>query len=659
MGSQPSDFSHLNDDVARLLAAEHADPFAVLGMHAEPAGGAYSIRVFHPDARAIWAVLGRRSVALSPLAPGFFAGLVAPAGRRLPYRLKIETADGVIACDDPYRFGLIVSAEDAINLKAGRCWHAHRVLGAHAMTLEGVRGISFAVWAPMAKRVSLVGDWNDWRAQCRPMRFRHEIGVWEMFEPGLAPGAAYAFDILTADGRGLRKRDPYARALSPVTAGAASAALGCAEEWADAAWMANRGKEVGAQQFAAIYPISPGTSADSGPAPSIAKKTLARVQDQGGTHLWLMQPWTSQPDAAAPTPVSWLAPSAAWGGEAGLRHWINQAHAHGLGVLIDWPIDAFGDGPEGLARFDGSALYEHDDFERARARNENLRRFNYVRYETANFLLSAALFWLEDLHVDGLALRGVSETLGFRAAQGECAVVDAAGVDFVRRLTELVAARAPGAVVLSDADCHWPGVTAPTWAGGLGCTRTAAPQWSGWLQDGVSPTLAMLALPQDSGILPFGAWQAQLVNGGGPDEAGLAALIMGMVPGWKVWPPIMPSAASIPCAPPNLSGLVRALNHAKPRGGVELLAHPAADQGLLTFTRGENMICAANFSPTQTRALCPAPGAGEYRVVARSHPSAGKPPAQLSALPAPDTASGWALRLDLPPRSAAAALRLG
>lgn len=654
MAGPSADFSHLKGDIARLIVAEHGDPFSVLGMHTEPGGQGFSVRVFHPDARAISVAIGRRNIGLDQLEPGFFAGLVAPPGKRSPYLLRIETSETLIACDDPYRFGLIVNAEDAINLKAGRCWHAHRVLGAQALTLEGIAGISFAVWAPTAQRVSVVGDWNGWDARRRPMRFRHEIGVWEIFEPGLAPDAAYAFEILTKAGQTLRKRDPYARALSPAAAGAARLTPPLTAQWTDAAWIARGRAHAAAQPFAALYQVS---SADLGQKPNAAETLLGRIQRRGGTHLVLMQAWTPQThDAATARPKGWLASNDAWGGEAGLRRLIDQAHARGLGVLIDWPIDAFGDDQEGLIQFDGSALYEHSDPARAKASDEASRRFNYVRYEAANFLLSAALFWLEDMHADGLALRGLGEALRFRATEGDRALVDVAGVDYVRRLTELVAARAQGGVVLGDACCDWPGGTAPTWAGGLGCSRLAAPYWAGWLGQGAPTMLALLALSAQAGLLAFDAWQPESEAAKPGDEAGLAALIMALLPGWKLWP-----SATLGARPAQqaLSALIGALNQAQPQGGVDLLAHPGVDQGLLAFTRGQSLLCAANFSRTQAHALCPAPGAGEYEILARSGVFPGKARARVTAHAAPNAASGWMLHLDLPPRGAVAAQRIG
>ncbi len=648
------DFPQLTADGERLAAATHADPFSVLGMHAEPNEQGLSVRVFHPAALAVRVLLGQQIVPLRPLRAGFFAGLVAPNGPRIPYRLQIETAQAVLECEDPYRFGLVISTEDAISLKAGRCWHAHRVLGAHAKTLDGVPGVSFAVWAPTAKRVSVVGAWTGWEASSRPMRFRHEIGVWELFEPALPPGTAFAFDLLSADGRCLRKRDPYARALSSAAPAAALAAIPSKDAWTDGDWLAQRRAREAERKFTAIHCVS---SAALGPHRDAEKALVDLIQSQGGTHLCLMQAWSPQPDAApAASPRSWLAPAQGWGGAQGVQRLIDYAHARGLGVLIDWPIDAFCSEPEGLARFDGSALYEHANAARAAAADGNPRRFNYVRYETTNFLLSAALFWLQDLHVDGLSLRGVSEALRFRGGEGHRAVVDVAGVDFLRRLTELVAAHAPGAMVLSDDDGCWPGVTAPTWAGGLGCTSTTNGSWAGWLGDSAARTLAMLALSKPSDCLALDAWQGPHADALPTSEMRLAALVMGMLPGWKLWPDLPPSSGNDTA---DLRALVSALNQAQPQGSLDLLAYPNAHQDLLAFARDQAWLCAANFSENESKSLCPAPGAGQYQIIARSRYAKKDARMQISAQAAPDTPSGWMLMLDLPPRSALAAQRIG
>lgn len=652
------DFSELKADILRLAAAEHPDPFSVLGLHQLPKDQGQSVRVFHPGARAVRVVLEEQHVIpLRALASGFFAGLVARGPKRPAYCLQIETPNRVFTGQDPYRFGLVISADDAISLKAGRCWHAHRVLGAHQVEVEGVLGISFSVWAPTAKRVSVVGDWNGWDARLRPMRFRHEIGVWEVFEPDLPPGSSYAFDLLTADGHCLRKRDPYARALCSGNQGgapqsAAHAAQSLSAPWTDQEWLARRPVRETERGFAAIHRIPPTAPGPQGKAHEVM---LDDIQKQGGTHLCLMNAWTPQPNAPLEAaPISRLAPGRDWGGASGLQALIDSAHGRGLGVLIDWPIDAFSPEPEGLGRFDGSALYESADPARAVCADGSFRRFNYARYEAANFLLSAALFWLEDMHIDGLMLRGVNEALCHRAGMGERAIVDAAGVDFLRRLTELVAARAPGAAVLSDADCMWPGITAPTWAGGLGCTGTASANWIGWQADAAAQTLARLGLSETSGVLAFDAWLAAHGQSALAMEARLAALLMGMLPGWKLWPDFARDRAN---ESTDLGVLVAALNQAKPHGELGLLAYPDARRELLAFTRGQSWLCAANFSSEATQSTCPAPAAGEYQIIARSQHAKTKAPARIAARFAPDTATGWVLPLSLPPRSAMAAQR--
>lgn len=654
MGSSAPDFAHLQGDIARLAAAAHGDPFAVLGLHTEPDHQGMSVRVFHPGATSVEAVLGGQRIRLPALGSGFFAGLVATAGLRvLAYRLRIETPNGLVECDDPYRFGLVISPEDAIDLKAGRCWRAHKVLGAHEAELEGVSGIGFAVWAPTASCVCLLGEWNGWEPARRPMRFRHEIGVWEMFEPGLASGAPYAFEILTAEGRRLRKRDPYARALSAAAPAAAEAAPLRREAWSDSAWLAKRRGDKAESAFTALHCVPSG---EHDPQPGGEAALLDSIQSLGGTHLCLMQAWTPQPHAewdAAPS--SWLAPSMAWGGQQGLQRLINGAHARGLGIVIDWPIHAFSGEVEGLGRFDGSALYEHANAARALTPDGFPRRFNYVRYETANFLICAALFWLEDMHVDGLFLRGVRHALQFHAPKGQAAIVDAAGVDFLRSLTELVAARAPGAFVLSDAHGAWPGISAPTWAGGLGCARSAAPHWAGWLGDPAQRLLAMLALPERDGALAFEDWRARQSGTECGQEARLAALVMAALPGWKIWPGDLAGERD---GQDSLHDLIAALNRARPQGALSLLAHPDAQQDLLAFTRGEDLLCAANFSHTQARAHCPAPGPGPYQILARSQQDRWADGRHILAQAAPETATGWALPLDLPPRSALVAQRL-
>jgi len=521
----------LREDQERLAAGRHGDPFAVLGRHPDPNDG-WSVRIFRPDAAAAWLLCGRRPPqAMQPLGLGLFVGDIM--GPKVAYRLRLHRLDGSSEeGEDPYRFGLALAHEDALALRAGRCWRAHRLLGAHGCALEGVEGVRFAVWAPKAQRVSVVGDWNGWDPRRHPMRYRHEIGTWEIFLPGpslrqtgrarasAAPaavqhafaGAAYAFDVLQADGRSSRRRDPYARALSGPRQNAV-----VVEPPRPLAPVAPRPPEAAAGVLLA---------ADPHQTPLVGsgarQRLLRKAHELGCSHVRLLRPH----DAGL------FAPAEALGGLAGVAELRRETEAAGLRLLADLPLDGFPADRDGLALFDGEPMYEPFEADRAAAAPAGLRRFGYARYETANYLLCLALHWIEDLGFDGVVLPDLDRVLRYDCAgfaQTEArndggGNVDVAALEWVRALRELLAERAPQALVLAAEARSWRGVTVATGWGGLGCAAAGRAVWADLdrsVQD-AGPGAAwrsLLALESPTALLDLAAWPRR-------KEAGLACALL-------------------------------------------------------------------------------------------------------------------------------------
>jgi 1,4-alpha-glucan branching enzyme len=481
-----------------LLSATHGDPFAVLGPH-EIAPGVRVVRCLVPGATRIEVIdhAGRPRGGLTRLAGDVFAGRVdAPAGA-FAYRLAIEGGPGVPGgrvIEDPYRFGPVLGELDLHLLGRGEHWRTWRVLGAQARTIDGVHGTAFAVWAPNARRVSVIGSFDGWDGRVHPMRCRVELGVWELFVPGVADGALYKYEILGADGALAFKGDPYARATEAPPATASRVVHERPFDWTDASWMADRTRRQSRDAPIAIYEVHAGSwrrRADGAPMTwrELAATLVPYARDAGFTHLELM-PVSEHPFGGSwgYQPTALFAPSARWGTPDDFRAFVDAAHAAGLGVILDWVPAHFPTDAHGLVRFDGTPLYEHADPLVGRHADWGTLVYDFGRTEVANFLVANALYWLHEFHVDGLRVDAVASMLyldysrpagAWRPnAHGGNENLDA--VAFLKRLNEKVYGEAPGAITLAEESTAWPGVSRPTWLGGLGFGY----KWNmGWMND--------------------------------------------------------------------------------------------------------------------------------------------------------------------------------
>ncbi|WP_135467938.1 1,4-alpha-glucan branching protein GlgB [Crenalkalicoccus roseus] len=484
------DFPQHDPAVEALVAGRHGDPFALLGPHGE------EVRSFQPGARGV-SVLAREDGAelgrLERVHPaGLFAGRVA---RRAPYRLRIEWPHSVQETEDPYSFGLLLGPLDMHLFAEGRHLELGRVFGAQAMVVEGVPGVRFAVWAPNARRVSVVGDFNGWDGRRHPMRRRQETGVWELFIPRLAPGAVYKYELLGPDGAMLPlKADPVALATEMPPATASRVLDPAPFVWSDEAWMASRAARQGPEAPISIYEVHPGSwwRDAEGNAPDwdrLADRLIPYAQGMGFTHLEFL-PVMEHPFGGSwgYQPLAMFAPTARFGPPEAFARFVNRAHEAGLGVILDWVPAHFPTDAHGLYRFDGTSLYEHADPREGFHLDWNTAIYNFGRNEVRCFLLASALHWLERYHVDGLRVDAVASMLyrDYSRPEGQWIPNRYGGrenleaVSFLQELNALVAERCPGAIMVAEESTAWPGVTRPSQEGGLGFSY----KWNmGWMHD--------------------------------------------------------------------------------------------------------------------------------------------------------------------------------
>ncbi|HJW35847.1 MAG TPA: 1,4-alpha-glucan branching enzyme, partial [Actinomycetes bacterium] len=398
------------DEVERLVRGEHHEPHRLLGAHTED--GRVVLRAFRPDATAVVALVGDERVKLDQVHPaGLFEGTLEGTTPPAAYRLEVTYASGGFTIDDPYRFWPTIGELDQHLLGEGRHERLWQRLGAHEMTVDGVAGTAFAVWAPNARAVRVVGDFNSWDGRLPPLRALGSSGIWELFLPGVGAGARYKYELVTPSGALTLKADPVAFAAEhpPKTA---SVVYTSGYTWGDDAWMADRERRDAITEPMSIYEVHLGSWRHGLSYRELADQLPDYVAELGFTHVEFM------PVAEHPYAPSWgyqvsayYAPTARFGTPDDLRYLIDRLHQRGIGVLVDWvpahfPKDAFA-----LARFDGTALYEHEDPRRGEHPDWGSLVFNFGRNEVRNFRTANALYWLEEFHIDGLRVDAVASML--------------------------------------------------------------------------------------------------------------------------------------------------------------------------------------------------------------------------------------------------------
>jgi 1,4-alpha-glucan branching enzyme len=480
----------------RIEKAEHHDPFTYLGRH--QTGDQVIVRVFAPGAQRI--EIMESGISLERLTGSDFFEWSGPT-HQVPerYRLRrVDKAGQASVYYDPYCFPPQLSDYDLHLFAQGKHWHIYRILGARQRTCDGVEGVLFAAWAPNAARVSVVGNFNDWDGRKHPMRVRGENGVWELFIPGLEPGALYKYEVRNRDTTQVfLKADPYGRhfEIAPDTANLVP--TDTIHRWRDQDWMERREQWDWLHAPIAIYEVHAGSwrrSETNRPLDyrDLADQLVPYVADLGYTHIELL-PITEHPFEGSwgYQTVGYFASTSRHGPQADLRYFIDLCHQNNIGVLLDWPPAHFPKDPYALARYDGTALYEHSDPRRGEHRDWGTLIFNYGRNEVANFLLSSAVYWLEEFHFDGLRVDAVASMLYLDYSRDEGDWVpnkyggreNLEAIDFLRQLNEVVHEQFPGVIVTAEESTAWPMVSRPVYVGGLGFSM----KWNmGWMNDTLS-----------------------------------------------------------------------------------------------------------------------------------------------------------------------------
>ena len=481
---------------AAVAAGREGDPFAVLGPH--PLGTGTVVRVFNPWAHAVAVVdeNGAQLAAAERVDPrGLFEGFVVGAPGR--YRLRVEDDRGTHVVDDPYRFGPILGELDAWLFAQGNHLELYRVLGSHLDEIDGVTGTRFAVWAPNASRVSVVGDWNRWDGRVHPMRLRREAGVWEIFLPGVGDGARYKYELLDAQGRPLPLRaDPFATRSELRPANASVVTAPSHYQWHDGDWLQARGGKQHRHAPIQIYEVHLGSwrrNPEEGDRflsyRELAEQLVPYVADLGFTHIELL-PVTEHPFDLSwgYQTTGWFAPTRRFGEPDDFRAFVDAAHRAGLGVILDWVPGHFPTDAHALGHFDGTALYEHADPREGFHHEWGTYVFNLGRNEVANVLLASALYWLREFHIDALRVDAVASLLyrDYSRKAGEWVPNREGGrenleaVAFLRRLNATLYGEFPGIATFAEESTAWPGVTMPADVGGLGFGF----KWNmGWMHD--------------------------------------------------------------------------------------------------------------------------------------------------------------------------------
>ncbi len=486
-----ADESMLDEATMTALIGGHlSDPFAVLGPH--DVGKSRVLRTFLPGANAVAAIStsGEVLVQLQKLhADGVFAGKLP---RNQPYRLRIHWPDAIEEVEDAYAFGAILGELDLHLIGEGTHRELASVLGAHVTTIDGVQGTRFAVWAPNARRVSVVGDFNSWDGRRNPMRVRHGSGVWEIFLPRVGAGARYKYEIVGAHGEAVPlKADPCARQaeLPPATASIVAAPEPFV--WTDAQWLVERVARQATDAPMSVYEVHvPSWLHHDGDLwTMLSQRLVPYVRALGFTHIELL------PVAQFPYSGSWgyqplglFAPAAQYGSPQNLAVFVDRCHAEGIGVIVDWVPAHFPSDAHGLARFDGSALYEHADPREGFHPDWNTFVYNFGRNEVRGFLIASALEWVERFHIDALRVDAVASMLyrDYSRRSGEWIPNVHGGrenyeaIHFLREMNAALLERNTGAIAIAEESTAWPGVSRPTNQGGLGFGY----KWNmGWMHD--------------------------------------------------------------------------------------------------------------------------------------------------------------------------------
>ncbi len=479
-----------------LAEGRHGDPFSVLGLHQR--AGKWVVTAFVPGAEHLWVLTGKtaKPVAATPVhgTDGLF---VAALPKKVDYRLRAQGHGAEWDFDDPFRFGPVLGEMDEYLLGEGTLKRLWQVLGAHEISHQGVTGTHFAVWAPNAERVSVVGDFNVWDGRRHPMRRRGPTGVWEIFIPGLGEGATYKYEI-RGPGGALQplKADPVGFGSEHPPANA-SVVRRIAGDWHDGDWLNTRAARHSIDAPISVYEVHLG-SWKRAPGDrmlsylELAEQLVDYVADMGFTHIELMPVSEFPFDGSwGYQPVGLFAPTIRHGTPPEFRAMVDAAHRKGIGILLDWVPGHFPTDDHGLGRFDGTALYEHQDPREGFHQDWNTLIYNYGRTEVINYLVSNALYWLEEYHLDGLRVDAVASMLyrDYSRNEGQWVPNKDGGrenyeaIALLQRMNQTVYGEVPGIMTVAEESTAFSGVSRPVNHGGLGFGF----KWNmGWMNDTLS-----------------------------------------------------------------------------------------------------------------------------------------------------------------------------
>lgn len=482
--------------VEALVAGRHGDPFSILGPH--PAQGSTIVRALYPGAEAIDILDPASGEVLARTYRIHAGGLFAAS---LPYsqnyRLRIHWPDAEQQTEDPYSFSLLLGELDLHLIGQGTHYDLGRTLGAVAMDIDGISGVRFSVWAPNAQRVSVVGDFNSWDGRRNPMRLRRESGIWELFIPRIGPGDRYKFEIIDAQGNLLpQKADPVARASEAAPATASIVASSQPFRWTDEEWMRNAPSRRSGEGAMSVYEVHLGSwlrIAEEGNRSldwvELSQRLVPYAAELGFTHIELL-PIMEHPFGGSwgYQPLGLFAPTGRYGTPEDFAYFIDRCHACGIGVILDWVPAHFPTDAWGLARFDGTALYEHEDPREGFHKDWNTLIYNLGRNEVKGFLIASAMEWLERFHIDALRVDAVASMLYRDYSRNADEWIpnkyggreNLESVEFFKHLNSIIHHRCPHAFTVAEESTAWPGVTKPVEEGGLGFDF----KWNmGWMHD--------------------------------------------------------------------------------------------------------------------------------------------------------------------------------
>lgn len=483
----------LDADSIKIMEARHHDPFSILGRHQH--GSLFKVKLYLPYVESVCFAHGGPDIPRL-IGTDFFEYIAQP--KELPEHYQLFWVDkegGEHTGYDPYDFGVQMPEFDRQLFAEGKHWHAYRKMGAHLHTVDNITGVLFTVWAPNAGRVSVIGDFNRWDGRCHPMRSLGSSGIWELFIPGLDEGCLYKFEILNRQSHQvLTKTDPYGRQFELRPNTSSIVVRDNTYQWQDQAWMESRSSHDWLHEPMSIYEVHLGSWKLDNQGNFLSYRDQANqlvdyVKELGFTHIELM-PITEHPlDASwGYQTTGYFAPTSRFGTPDDFRYFIDTCHQKNIGVILDWVPAHFPKDEFALARFDGTALYEHEDPRKGEHRDWGTLIYNYGRNEVKNFLLSSAIFWLEEFHLDGLRVDAVASMLYLDYSREDNEWIpnqyggneNLEAIDFFRELNTVTHQQHPGTVMMAEESTAWGGVTRPTWTGGLGFSM----KWNmGWMND--------------------------------------------------------------------------------------------------------------------------------------------------------------------------------